>query len=189
MTCFCDIPLSRITEHTQFYGKYGIGMTKEWGLKNGLNPVVYFPPDGHIPKLANYLMQSEFEEDEKEAELNSHSFRLLKLMKPIRGKMLVNGQPVEKDFYQESEWRYAPDINYLLYEEDFDEGKEDANKDAEAHKISFAPADVRYIFVPDDSDIPALCDFINNHLAAYPLADLKILQTRIVSLAQMEADV
>jgi len=42
MVCFCDIPISRISEHVGFYGSYGIGLTKQWGIKNNLNPVFYF---------------------------------------------------------------------------------------------------------------------------------------------------
>lgn len=29
MVSFCDIPLTRIREHTDFYGSFGIGMTRE----------------------------------------------------------------------------------------------------------------------------------------------------------------
>jgi hypothetical protein len=45
VVCFCDIPLSRLTEHTAFYGNFGIGMTQEWGLNSGLNPVFYISKD------------------------------------------------------------------------------------------------------------------------------------------------
>lgn len=37
---FCDIPLKTISNYSS-YGKYGIGLKKEWGIKNKLNPVVY----------------------------------------------------------------------------------------------------------------------------------------------------
>lgn len=33
MTCFCDISLGQISNHINTYGGYGIGMTKEWGIK------------------------------------------------------------------------------------------------------------------------------------------------------------
>ena len=56
ISCFCDIPLSRINEHTDSYGHYGLGLTKNWGIKNGLNPVIYFPENGSILKLAHYLL-------------------------------------------------------------------------------------------------------------------------------------
>jgi hypothetical protein len=32
---FCDIPLTRIREHTDFYGKFGIGMSRDWGISAG----------------------------------------------------------------------------------------------------------------------------------------------------------
>lgn len=41
MVCFCDIPLTRIEKHQEVYSNYGIGLTKEWGIANQLNPVFY----------------------------------------------------------------------------------------------------------------------------------------------------
>lgn len=37
---FCDIPEGTITSYTH-YGKYCIGLSKDWGKKNSLNPVLY----------------------------------------------------------------------------------------------------------------------------------------------------
>ena len=41
MVCFCDIPLSQIRNHVEVYGGYAIGLSKEWGIENGINPVMY----------------------------------------------------------------------------------------------------------------------------------------------------
>lgn len=40
MISMCDIPISR-TKTIQRYGSYAIGFTKEWGFKNGFNPIHY----------------------------------------------------------------------------------------------------------------------------------------------------
>ena len=44
MKCFCDIFITRLIEHTKTYGKYGIAFTKEWGIKNNIQPVHYINP-------------------------------------------------------------------------------------------------------------------------------------------------
>ena len=41
MVSFCDIPLMRIGGFSDRYGKYAIGLSKKWGLKNRINSVFY----------------------------------------------------------------------------------------------------------------------------------------------------
>jgi len=41
MKCFCDIPLGLIKKHLFSYGKYGIGISKDFSKKNGISPVLY----------------------------------------------------------------------------------------------------------------------------------------------------
>ena len=41
MVCFCDIPLSSIRNHINVYGRYAIGLSKEWGKQKRVSPVMY----------------------------------------------------------------------------------------------------------------------------------------------------
>ncbi len=185
MSCFCDIPLSRISEHTDFYGNYGIGLTKDWGRKNNLNPVAYSPSGGQLQRLMKHLWE---EMDDKKPSSVEASYGLWSLLKPVSGKMVISGEVVEKEFYQENEWRYVPPGTEIIEEDDFDSSRDEENKKMEEHKLQFSPSDIRYIFVKEDSDIPELVDFINGNLGKYPLNDLKILQSRIVSLDTLQLD-
>ena len=58
MACFCDIPLSQIREHTKKYGNYSIGLSKEWGVKNGLSPVLYTHYKSDTAKILNSLTKN-----------------------------------------------------------------------------------------------------------------------------------
>lgn len=57
MKCFCDIPLSQIYEHTNTYGKFAIGFTKEWAQKVGITPVLYI--HNQSPHIQNIFPKSQ----------------------------------------------------------------------------------------------------------------------------------
>ena len=187
MSCFCDIPLSRISEHTDFYGNFGVGFTKEWGLKNQLNPIIYTTSDGRIQNLMKFLFSCERTEENKE-DFNFYTYSLWAHIKPIVGKMIISGEVVEKEFYQENEWRYVPPVDTLMLADKYEDGKEKANTIVSEYALKFVPSDIRYLFVKSDSDIPALVDFINTELGHFPHNDLKILTSRIVSLQTLHVD-
>lgn len=188
ISCFCDIPLSRITEHTNAYGEYGLGLTKVWAERNGLSPVIYFTKSGSVLKLANYLM--DFTHANRHL-LDSFEYRiqitnLIKLMKPVNGKVASTG--ALKDFYQENEWRYAPEVDVGIPKSQFTEKSESENKKAEEYKLNIYPNDIKYIFVKEDADISEISDFIGANLSHFPHADIKILQSRIISLETIRSD-
>lgn len=41
VVCFCDIPFNLVNKHILQYGEYCIGLTKEWGMSNGITPIRY----------------------------------------------------------------------------------------------------------------------------------------------------
>jgi hypothetical protein len=197
MVCFCDIPISRLTEHVDFYGYYGLGMTRDWGLVNGLNPITYLsytsPLAESLRKSTRTIMRAKAKENKPEYLVDLR--RILAFSKPLTGTIVINGKPVEKEFYQESEWRFlatTADIPEFLLEAKYSKPDELSNRNEKAASLcplKFSPPDIKYIFVKSDTDIPDLVNYINVALDRYPSAQLKVLATRILSLEQIEKDV
>lgn len=196
MSCFCDIPLSRIAEHTGFYGSYGIGMTKDWGLRNSLAPVIYSPPKSSAPRAVEYIMRSRVSSGAKKANTEKAAKEaafgaLLAFIKPLSGQMMIGGVLTEKEFYQESEWRYVPSVSgwdLIMLKETYEKERDKRNAQMGDHAARFTPQDVRYIFVAREHEIPGMFDFITNDLGHYPHNDVKLLTTRIVSLESLTID-
>ena len=195
MVCFCDIPLSRIEEHVNFYGDFGIGMTRDWAVTNGLNPLMYMAGHNSVAKAVMNISDIANESRARKMVDVMTSLRHLAMhIKPAIGKMVVNGLPVQKDFYQESEWRYIAqqdNLDRFLKADKFaDEiSRAKANEATQKHAmLRFLPRDVRYLFVRSDAEIPALVNFIQTDLDQYPSADLKILVSRVTSLETLRAD-
>ena len=149
--CFCDIPLAMITKrskikiqeidlkklsekyivnseryqsHTDFYGEYGIGFSKQWAENKNIQPVQYLASCSqytkNMSKFLQYLLDAEDISDiEFEDALMRFSF-----IKPLRGIMnrklefqRKDGSiekdidvRVEKNFHDETEWRFIPKI-------------------------------------------------------------------------------
>lgn len=197
MVCFCDIPLSRIADHVAFYGNFGVGVTREWGRMNGLNPVFYVSGENHVATAlrdlnsapANLTGNDDFIKQSKVTMRYIYAHT-----KPTIGNMVVDGRPVEKAFYQESEWRYIPKhskVTTHLLKADFEtpENLAKYNEKTRNHAmLEFAPKDVRYIFVKNDADIPDIINFIETELDHHPRADHKILMSRVISLESFSGD-
>ncbi len=143
MVCFCDIRFSAIGEHLETYGHkpddagpgqaYAIGLTKQWGQRNGLNPILYLLPKSKLAgQLASaYQSSSEtkrfepspgiqvekyfppremgdkyFREDNQG---NKFPFTYL-YSKVIEKVQITQPWTSHKNNYQdEKEWRYIPD--------------------------------------------------------------------------------
>ena len=114
----------RYQSHTDFYGEYGIGFSKQWAENKNIQPVQYLASCSqyteNMSKFLQYLLDAEDISDiEFEDALMRFSF-----IKPLRGIMnrklefqRKDGSiekdidvRVEKNFHDEKEWRFIPKI-------------------------------------------------------------------------------
>jgi len=116
MTCFCDLPLSQIGDHIERYGRYGIGLKKEWGLLNNLNPVIYLQKESKLLSKIDSLLLNNWE-GVKALQIQSlkddrdHLIYLWMFCKPYEGRQERNCKIEDISFYDEREWRHVPDIS------------------------------------------------------------------------------
>jgi len=160
MVCFCDIRLHQIKNHVETYGKYGIAMSKEWGIERRINPIHY---------LTENAIQNSFVSDqltrgtdrEKESALIT-----IATSKPYKGKMFrfrLGGYIENIIFYDEREWRYFPAFNETnkfplainnSVNLDYDKEVKKFNDKISKSKLcaDFSMKDVKYILVPEKED-------------------------------------
>ncbi|MEL7893553.1 abortive infection system antitoxin AbiGi family protein [Vreelandella neptunia] len=140
MVCFCDIPLSRVDEHVKFYGEFGIGLTKEWAMSNGMTPVHYISPNSDIPAIYSNLVNLLATTDDQDNSLDGGwgvLRHLLAYTKPIEGNIVVASELIEKDFHQESEWRFIArhdDVHDFITRSSFEKDEEVAGRNNETKK-------------------------------------------------------
>lgn len=204
MTCFCDLPISHIASHLEFYGSYGIGLTKDWAMKNGLTPLTYVHPNSsqinYLRSLAKLIWAAT-----SGKKLESHKdpryqlFELSGFFKPYEGEMWRINKYVTKRFYDEREWRYIPFIipeseeefteDYRLNKEEFlnEVKRAKANKYiAENHPLKFDFSDIKYIIIKSDSEAEAMTEAINS--LSFSSTQKNILVTKIISTQQIKED-
>ncbi len=194
MVSFCDIPISRLREHTEFYGSYGVGLCRERWKATGLNPLLYVSPDSILRDLLRDLLLDI--RKNPDSRIKTAGMVVLASCKPLSGVMEVNGVKREKDFYSECEWRFLPWVEggkygFFLREEQFrnDEFLKEANEERRNDRmLDFQPDDVRYLLVKTRDDVHRLVSFINTKMSHYPATVLDMLKTRIVVLDEVSGD-
>lgn len=213
MKCFCDIPLSQISNHIKFYGSYGVGFSKEWGIRNHINPVIYFSKDSYTYKVLNNTARKRLDDSTRlytKGKITKEKYyhdvfevlSIIAYVKPIRGRMPRGDTYFNNvNFYNEREWRYVP--------LDFDrEGERQDNhvfilpsnienldeKIMQLHGISqrdmqlaFEANDIKYIIIKDEHERSSFCDFIlmSNHFSE---KEKKVLISKILTIKQIEED-
>ncbi len=172
MTCFCDIPFSRVATHMSRYGEYGIGLDKVAVLKKyRIQPIHYMSESSPLTDdfreafLAVY--NSEDRVDEKAEVLLDYLLSTIVYMKPIWGQEKNKEGNLENYIYQdECEWRFIPSDNFpdelkpiILPQKETSDNARDAFSNALAKHhgcwLKFNWEDVRYLMVPDEVAVKA----------------------------------
>lgn len=112
MSCFCDIHLNRLIYHMDNYGYYGVGIEKQWGIEQGIQPIHYINKNSELKNEYSKVMNGIFDISKEERSQHKvyHDYLLHKLlfMKPIQGSMKTNEDYKERNFHDEKEWRFIP---------------------------------------------------------------------------------
>lgn len=190
MVCFCDLPLSQLGEHVRFYGRYGIGMTKEWGIASGINPVLYLHPRSDLAALVSAKVNSSFENER--SGLSGAYLELINYIKPYEGYVDIEGKAHYKQFYDEKEWRWVPQPSpHLLTREDFfnPERKKTAQQElADKGRLSFGPNDVKYIIVATEAEKLPMIKRLETIYTKTGSDTMKLLASKLISVEQICSD-
>jgi len=180
MKCFCDIPLNHLMEiHMKTYGSYGIGLKKEWGIRNNLTPVHYIPT----------LSSSVWYQSNLSSLYSSVFFKTSDAyMRDLITNYFIYTKPSEKDgtvFYNEREWIYIPPLDnirkvtsedsrikhHVLFPNQATTNlnsqllKAESNnlKNNEHVRLSFDLNDVKYLIVERHEETDQVRQFINGN--------------------------
>lgn len=208
MVCFCDIPLSQIKNHINFYGYYGLGLSKEWGRKHKLNPVLYLDSDSllnkHFIDMATQIWDAEcFQKcEEKINILRSHYFHAIRYIKAYEGDFERGDKIYAKyRFYDEKEWRYVPEVkditenseeSFYLSEENYKAKITRSTFNAllqKSHKLIFDSKDIEYLILNDKREaLSMIKSLIKIKGKVYSDEDLDYLKTKIITVDQIKND-
>lgn len=199
MVSFCDIPLSQIKEHISKYGKYGIGLTKEWGIRKRLNPVLYIAKKSFIAESYSTAF-IHFIKDENPDNFSDEQKALIDVIRYIKnyeGTLTRKSQTTKNyRFSDEREWRYVPpvdeDCEMIVSESWYEvpENKKEMDARLNPLKLSFDPNDIKYIIIDNDSEINEFVDHLKKVKGKnYTYHDIERLTTRILTCEQIMSDV
>lgn len=208
MVSFCDLKLSQLKVHMSKYGKYGIGLSKDWANENGLNPVMYVNKNCQFTDNFNNALNKIYPDLAKirkhQSEQPSIPHQYLNIMDAYRymknyeGRLERNGIINENfRFADEREWRYVPPLNNKEIEYPFiassniknKDQKIEFNKKIEDIKLFFKPNDIKYLIIENDSEINDLIKHIRNVKKFHDYNDIDRLSSRILTSEQIENDI
>lgn len=163
MVSFCDLRLSEVATHMKRYGKYGIGMSKQWAVSKGLNPVAYWSSQARLIDNIQKKLEADYADifGEVDTVKTIHKTRnygnlidVFRFVKNYEGRLVrASGKVIDPyRFADEREWRYVPE-DKDQFPPFLSEGanKRDYNNQI-CERLEFVPDDIRYIIVSDEEE-------------------------------------
>lgn len=184
LVSFCDIPLSESRNQMNKYGQYGIGLKKEWGIKNGLNPVLYMVSNSNITSLITETLLTFARKETVDQDLINVTGEFFHYYKNHKGG--TNNKEKNYEFYKEREWRYIPkEIKGKIFNERIwnNPDKKKSYLDIiEPLRLGFTPNDISYLIIKEENEIS---DFIVQIKEAkgqkYSDKEIQLLTTKIIT--------
>ena len=214
MTSFCDLTIMQLSNdslHRKSFGDFGIGLTKAWGVRNGVSPVMYVHKESQQTKRLNRLIKAikqfrkntvdeetldELAEETLDAieqidNIEQEMIDSFKYIKPYTGYWQKGKRKRKKIiFYDEREWRYSPLMKeYAVLSGVFKDNKKEVKEINEKLKkkiIKFEVNDVKFIVIKKKKDLSAISDVIQNMTISEEQKDQ--LKTKVISFEEIKED-
>lgn len=202
MVSFCDLRLSELKAHMNKYGTYGIGLSKEWANRKGLNPVLYVSKysnftDGFIngvTKLHNQLRQVKPSDQAQMDQAFENILNTYRFLKNYESEITRDNYTFTQRHADEREWRFVPElsntIDYpILPISKLKRDKASMNNLISDIKLSFEPDDIRYLIINDEAEISEFISHLNDVKGKYSQDTIQKLVSRILTANQIKMDV
>ena len=203
---FCDLRLSELRSHMNKYGKYGIGMSKLWALKKGLNPVIYISTESHLtnsllPAIDKLSEITNTTDDPNIitslADTYMSILHSLSYIKNYQGDLSREFHPTITGyrFADEREWRYVPNpdgsfaqflnLKHIKTKED----KQLQNGKLSKLHLTFTPEDIKYLILEKDEERIELIEHLEKVKDRFDESTRRRLASRILTADQIENDI
>ena len=196
MTCFCDIPFSRVKHHMSRYGEYGIALDKKTVLKKyQIQPIQYINNKSSLTKdfvaaIQTGLALRDVFQGEARKPVN-YLCSALMYMKPVWGYEKNREGNNEICVYQdECEWRYVPNSDFPEEIRVMLNNERATNKAVEKYSImlrnhpecwmQYEWSDVCYIVVPNANAVQHTVDTIKKTIESNEIRD-ELIEKIVIS--------
>lgn len=205
MVSFCDIPLSEVKDHIAKYGHYGIGLTKAWGNKMGLNPVLYVASGSTLSasyRLAyNHFARGRGGPGDGDPDNWTREQKavvdVLRYIKNYEGNLVRKGGTIANyRFSDEREWRHVPSYEVecdMVVGGDYyavPENKAAVDAAVVDLRLEFTANDIKYIIIDNDHEIREFVQHLRSVKGPqYSYDDVDRLTTRLLTREQILGDI